>query len=332
MTDDAPAGVVPDHRSHIAYLKRRARDAAKLAHTDDPGMAPTVDALALEWTRHRVKAGLVTPRTGRYQRGELERFRAAHGKDRTMRADRRVFDRWLESMGHLSASTRRVHTSTIRGFVSWAIDQGHIHQRALMLIPKVRQPRAVPRAFNADQSARLVLSLADEKQRAVVGLMLWCGLRRGEVASLKVQDVDERGATLFVIGKGQHERVVPIPVEFVPHLTAWLDYRRRVPGPLFPSVHGRHYDPSTIGTLVAKWMRSANVKVAAHDGRSAHSLRHTCASDVLDGGAPVTAVMQMLGHQHLSTTATYLRRANLGDLRRAMDGRNYDETTPPVIE
>lgn len=313
-----------DHRSHQAHLRRVARDRAKLVQTDDP-LAPTVDALAREWVRHRVKAGLILPRTGRYQLGELERFRAAHGVNRTMRADKRVFERWLESIGDVSVNTRRVHVSTIRGFVAWAVDEGHIHQRALSLIPKVRATRAVPRAINADQSTQLILSLADEKQRAIVGMMMWMGLRCAEVAGMKVEDVNERERTMHVTGKGGHQRVVPIPLEYAPFLTAWLDLRHRTPGPLITTRFGTQYNPTTISTLVSKLMRTAGVKVASRDGRSAHALRHTAASDVLDRGAPITTVQMMLGHQHLATTSIYLRRAALGDLRAAMEGRNYAE-------
>lgn len=240
-----------------------------------------------------------------------------------MRADRRVFARWLESIGHLSVNTRRVHISTARCFVAWAAAEGHIAVRALSLIPQVRGARAVPRALNGDQAARLLLSLSTQKKRVVIGLMLWCGLRCAEVASLKVEDLNEREATIWVKGKGGHERMVCIPPEFAPILSSWLDMRRRVPGPLVPAHHGGHYRAGTISTDVGEWMRTSGVKVASRDGRSAHALRHTAASDVLDGGASITTVQAMLGHAHLATTAIYLRRARLEDLRAAMGGRDY---------
>lgn len=286
-------------------------------------MADTVDILASHWIRHRVRSGLIKPRTGRYQRGELDYFIAAHGTNLAMRADRKIFARWLENIGHLSPNSRRVHVSTVRSFVRWASAEGHLPARALTLIPKVRGARAVPRALNADQAHRLVHSLALPKQRVIVGLMLWCGLRCAEVADLSTEDINEREATMLVKGKGGHERMVCIPAEFAPILTTWLDVRRRVPGPLILSRFGGRYDPNTISTLVSRWMRTSGVKVAARDGRSAHALRHTAASDVLDQGAHITTVQAMLGHQHLATTAVYLRRARLEDLRKAMGGRDY---------
>lgn len=287
-------------------------------------MADTVDILASRWVQFRTKAGLVKPRTGRYQRGHLDVFSAAHGANRTLRADRRVFTKWLESIGHLSVGTRRLHVSTVRSFVRWAAAEGQIPIRALTLIPKVRTPRSVPRALNRDQAVAVIASLDTQKKRVIVGLLLWCGLRCGEVAALKVEDVNEQEATIFVVGKGGHERVVPIPAELQSIVTVWLDVRRRIPGPLVPSRHGGHYSPRTISYVVATWMRSSGVKRAAYDGRGAHALRHTCASDVLDRGANIRTVQELLGHTHLSSTSVYLRRASLEDLRTAMTGRTYE--------
>jgi integrase len=194
--------------------------------------------------------------------------------------------------------------------------------KALALIPRVRGTRSVPRALNADQVSRFVRSLDTPKQRVIVGAMLWLGLRCAEVANMNVEDINEREASVLVNGKGGHERMIPIPPEFAPFLNDWLDYRRRLPGPLVFGREGR-YNPTTISTLVSQWMRASGVKVASLDGRSAHSLRHTAASDVLDRGANIRTVQELLGHQHLSTTSTYLRRAKLDDLRKAMGGRDY---------
>lgn len=295
----------------------------RLITADSSAMAESAEIAASKWTTHRIRAGLVKPSTGRAQRGELDRFVAAHGRNLALRADRRVFERWAESIGSLSPNTRRLHCSTVRCFVRWCVAEGHMPPRALKLIPTIRGARAVPRALNHDQTVRLVRSLADLRQQVVVGAMLSAGVRCCEVARLRVEDIDERAGTMFVVGKGNNERILPIPEEYAPILSRWLDWRRRLPGPLIPNRHGAHYTPKSISRLVSIWMRSSGVKVASWDGRSAHSLRHTCASDVLELGAPITVVQRLLGHENLSTTATYLRRARLEDLRKAMGGRDY---------
>jgi site-specific recombinase XerC len=75
--------------------------------------------------------------------------------------------------------------------------------------------------------------------------------------------------------------------------------------------------------MVAEWMRAAGVKRRPYDGNSAHALRHTAASDVLEVSGDLRAVQAMLGHSQLQTTSIYLRRAELGRLRDAMTGRPY---------
>jgi integrase len=137
-----------------------------------------------------------------------------------------------------------------------------------------------------------------------------------------VEDVDEYAATMLIHGKGGHERMVCIPFELAPILSHWLDARTRVPGPLVTGRWGG-LQASTISTMVSRGMAETGVKVGPRDGRSAHALRHTAASDVLDHGGNLRVVQQMLGHAHIGSTEIYLRRARLEDLRVAMDGRTY---------
>lgn len=276
-----------------------------------------------QYIRLRVRTKEITPLSGRNQRYHLHYFGVAVGMDQEFRVDRNTIRRWLEAIARLSVGTRRAHVSSVRMFLRYAASEGLVSAKVLDLIPKVRTPRAVPRALSRGQVTALLESLSDDRARVIVGLMLWAGLRCGEVANLRVEDVDEQGQTLFIRGKGGHERIVCIPDEFAPVLTRWLDWRRRVPGPLVLGRRGASYTTVTLSRSVSIWMRTAGVKVSSRDGRSAHALRHTAASDVLDRGASITTVQAMLGHAHLATTAIYLRRARLEDLRTAMNGRTY---------
>lgn len=278
-------------------------------------------ALVAQWIMHRRRAGLITVATARNQRTQLAYFAAVHPQS-AMRVDRRSMRAWLESIGHLSPATRRSHCSTVRSFLHWASIEGLVSVRTLDLIPKVRQPRTVPRALNSDQIRALLDGLPTERLTVICALMLWCGLRCAEVADLRVEDIDERNATLLVTGKGGHQRVVCIPAELQPILGRWLDGRTRVPGPLVTGRWGG-LQARTVSVLVSKAMADTGVKVGPYDGRSAHALRHTAASDVLERGASITTVQAMLGHSNVSTTSIYLRRTRLDELRAAMEGRTY---------
>lgn len=120
-------------------------------------------------------------------------------------------------------------------------------------------------------------------------------------------------------------------MEVVEVLAAYLVVRGRRAGPLFlPGPHcsrwsaDGHLSPDRIGKIVARALVDAGVHTPG-DGRSAHALRHTAASDVLDRCDNVRTVQTMLGHKSLQTTQRYLRRASLGQLRNAMEGRHYDD-------
>lgn len=189
----------------------------------------------------------------------------------------------------------------------------------------IRQPRSVPRALPAPAVGDLYAHLPDARAELIVSLMVQEGLRCLEVAGLQVGDVDSVNGTLVVVGKGGHQRMLPISDETARALRNYLLEHPASAGPLV-----RRYDqPSTglqphyVSDLVRKWLRESGVKQRPLDGVGAHSLRHTAATDVLRAsGGNVVIVQTMLGHASLATTQVYLRTYP-EDLRRAMNGRTY---------
>lgn len=163
-------------------------------------------------------------------------------------------------------------------------------------------------------------------------LMVGMGLRCVEVSRADVADFDPAACTLLVRGKAGHERVLPVPVDIAALVVGYLDEVGWQAGPLVRPLSGQHRRVSehTLSRRVADIMREALVKRRPHDGVSAHALRHTAASDVLDRCHDVRVVQQMLGHQSLATTQIYLRRASLDQLREAMEGRTY-QLAPSTI-
>lgn len=142
-----------------------------------------------------------------------------------------------------------------------------------------------------------------------------------------LQDWDRTAGMIRVTGKGGHERELPIPTEVHRHLRNYLAEHPAPNGPLIRS----YANPSvslkrqTISKMVGAWMVAAGVKYGRFDGISAHALRHTAASDVLEECGDLRVVMEMLGHLHLSSTAIYLKRAGIPKMRAAMEGRTYQQ-------
>jgi site-specific recombinase XerD len=159
---------------------------------------------------------------------------------------------------------------------------------------------------------------------AVVALMLGCGLRCAEVATITVDDWDRRGEVLRVAGKGGHERIVPVPPDVAAALAGYLAHEPAAGDS--PIVRARTHPggvrPDYLSQMVSRTMAAAGVKRAAWDRVSGHALRHTAATEVLDASGDLRVVQEMLGHQRLETTSVYLARAGVDRVRAAMLARH----------
>ena len=140
------------------------------------------------------------------------------------------------------------------------------------------------------------------------------GLRLAELAALEVNDIDPYNESVRVLGKGSKERIVPVGQ---PALEAIQHYRQRAKvqaGPLFLSKLRQRLGPTSIWSLVKKYLRLAQIPVPA----SPHKLRHSFATHLLDAGADLRSVQSMLGHASLSTTQIYTH-VTTERLRKAYD-------------
>ncbi len=233
--------------------------------------------------------------------------------------------RWMTASDHLAASTRRNYLSCVRSFARWLVESGRVTKDPTSGIKPPRQSRSVPRAMRTSSIAQLLAYLPDDRSRLMFWLMVGLGLRCCEVANLELSDYDEKAQVLRIVGKGGHERILPVTIEVRSAIAAYLGVRGMVSGP-FLQKYSRQKGGLSAGTIsqcMSKWMTEAGVKTARGDGVSAHALRHTAASDVLDQCHDLRVVQQMLGHVSLTTTSIYLRRACLDDMRNAMEGRPY---------
>ena len=140
------------------------------------------------------------------------------------------------------------------------------------------------------------------------------GLRLAELAALEVSDIDPYNESVRVLGKGSKERIVPVGQ---PALEAIQHYRQRAKvqsGPLFVSKLRKRLGPTSIWSLVKKYLQLAQIPVPA----SPHKLRHSFATHLLDTGADLRSVQSMLGHASLSTTQIYTH-VTTERLRKAYD-------------
>jgi integrase/recombinase XerD len=145
------------------------------------------------------------------------------------------------------------------------------------------------------------------RDRAMLELFYSCGLRRAELCRLELSDLNPERRTLTIRkGKGKKDRVVPVGLRAIHWLERYLKEVRpclcldtRTPA-LFLTGYGEAFNPDVVSRMVAGWIKKVTGRVA-----SCHLLRHTCATHMLEGGADIRYIQQLLGHEKLETTAIY---------------------------
>jgi site-specific recombinase XerC len=296
---------------------------------------PTVEVAEVQTPAHtaarayiedRTRRGEIVRTTARQQRIILRRFADRLGERDPSSITRRDIDSHMRDRDGLRPSSRRVELGILNAFCVWLVRNGKLRRNPMVDVARPKKRRTVPAALPADAVARLLeVSEADARLHAMVWSMLGLGLRRAEVATLHIDDWDRRSGTVRVVGKGGHERVLPV-IEQVDR--AWRRYLADEPaasGPLFRSRKPPHDGLSigTVGWLVGQSLRQAGIKVHAWDRVCPHALRHTALSDVMDSCGDLRVVMEMGGHRDLSTASIYQRTATVAQLRQAMSVRPY---------
>ena len=231
----------------------------------------------------------------------------------TQRAVRSWLARTLADGGGRSTIAR--HTAAIRNFTAWAMREGILASDPAALLSS---PRAAPRLPSPldESDARVLLNAArDEalaggaseiRNWAILELTYACGLRVSEVCGLDISSLNCEALTVRVVGKGNKERVVPYGPPAADALDHWLVRGRpqlageRSGHALFLGDKGGRIDPRIVRSMVHKMAARAGV----HD-IAPHGLRHSTATHLLQGGADLRAVQEMLGHSSLSTTQRY---------------------------
>jgi len=240
--------------------------------------------------------------------------------------------RWLADLGRrLEPSTVARKLASLRTFHRFLAREGWCAADPTLGIPAPRTPRRLPKPVSVDECEALAEAdpsgpaaglepdpseyasgpeAARLRDRAAVEILYGTGLRVGELVSLDVRDVDLRRGEVRVWGKGGKERVVPLAGAAREALDAWLDHRRR-PGvlaePLFTSLRPRadgevrRLSARDVRRMLSRRARRAGVAGRIHP----HRLRHSYATHLLDMGADLRAIQELLGHASLSTTQKY---------------------------
>jgi site-specific recombinase XerD len=280
---------------------------------------PWLRALALlDDDLHRTNAAPRTRRAYGIDTLQFACFADAHGlipSNVGPRDVRRYLARLSEQ--NLSATTTARKLAAIRALFRSQREHGEIEQSPADLLATPRRASHLPRVLKAPEVARLLDSIPADgvggplnlRDRALFELVYACGLRAEEIVSLNLTDVDHDAEQLRVEGKGSKTRFVPAGEVALNAVRLYLERARpalrgeQEQQALFLSRSGRRLGTGDVRRRLRAWTTRAGVSA----GISPHALRHSFATHLLDGGADLRSIQELLGHSSISTTQVYTR-------------------------
>jgi integrase/recombinase XerC/integrase/recombinase XerD len=225
--------------------------------------------------------------------------------------DLRRFAAVLSERGISKAGVAR-KLAAIRAFYGALLRAGEVAANPADLVASPKRERKLPRVLSRDEMQTLLDRIPtrtplEMRDRAMLELAYSCGLRAEEVVNLNVDAPDFEGERLRIEGKGAKTRLVPMGEPAQAALSRYLERGRPAlvtPGgdiALLVSKSGRRLHPSDVRRRLQRWVREA----AIAGGVSPHAMRHSFATHLLEGGADLRTIQELLGHSSLSTTQVY---------------------------
>ena len=286
----------------------------KAPTTAEPSVAWT-DALALlDADLRRRGAAHATRRAYGSDLAELARWATAAGLE-PADLDYRALRRFAAALSdrRMAPPTVARKLASVRALLRALVEHGQLDHNPADLLPAPKRPDRLPRALRPDQVAELLdripaRTALELRDRALFELAYGSGLRARELVDLDVTSIDFDAEQVRVEGKGGKTRVVPCGETALRAVSAYLERGRGAldhdgDGALFLSKSGRRLGTSDVRRRLRSWSRQATVQ----GGVSPHSLRHSFATHLLEGGADLRAIQEMLGHAGVGTTQTYTR-------------------------
>jgi integrase/recombinase XerC len=232
-----------------------------------------------------------------------------------------------------SSATMARKIATLRSFYRWMDKTGIIASNPMLLIRTPRQNKRLPKAIDVSQVEQLLAAPDDSdllgaRDRAILETLYSTGIRVSELVGINRADIDEAGQAMIVRGKGKKERIVPLGSHALIALRHYIQMLNNDPrsaegahdgeAALFINKHGGRLSTRSVRRKVSKYLAKAGLDPDI----SPHTLRHSFATHLLDNGADLRSVQELLGHQSLSTTQVYTHLST----QRMRDA--YDDSHP----
>ena len=270
------------------------------------------------WLRALAAERDLSPHTIAAYRSDLAQFAAWAGEAGVQEledVDRRLLRRFVASLSEQRYARRSIarKASAIRSLLSWAVATGLLDSHPAHDLGTPKLDRPLPKVLRLEEIQRLMElpppdDPAGSRDRAVLELLYGSGLRVSELCGLDVDDLDLAGRRVRVMGKGRKERQVPIGEAAARALMTYLTEARpqlleRSKAPdyaLFLNTRGMRLRRRSVGRVMEKYLGAEGARILGP-----HALRHSFATHLLDNGADLRSVQELLGHENLATTQIY---------------------------
>jgi site-specific recombinase XerD len=297
-----------------------------------------------DFAAHLAADRAASPYTRRNYRHALDEFARWHWEERHTRPawghlERHDFRQYLRFLGRhqLGRAAIQLRFSALRAFYRFLVRRGKLDTSPIRNIALPRRERRLPRFLTRQQMVELLnaplqalasrhpgdRSPADElpyrRDQAILETIYSCGLRIGELSALNVEDLNDQEQVIRVRGKGRKERLVPIGRPALTAIQAYWSALPTFPGPRDPVFQaargrGRRLSPRVLQARLKGYLALAGLDPHL----TPHKLRHSYATHLLDAGADLRSVQELLGHAHLVTTEVYTH-VSTERLKRAYD-------------
>ncbi len=239
---------------------------------------------------------------------DLNDFMAFLGQAQVESVDYLFLRKYLASLKEKQLSSRSMgrHLSALRSFFRFLTREGYIKNNPTLTISSPKQEKHLPVFMTEEQVSKLIDTVLPKDERglrdkAVLETFYSTGMRISELVGINLEDIDFIGGIIKVRGKGKKERIVPVGDKAVLAIRNYLDKRKKKSEVLFLNKNGTRITTRGVRNVVFKYIHLAGL----NQGISAHTLRHSFATHLLNRGADLRSVQELLGHANLSTTQIY---------------------------
>ena len=213
--------------------------------------------------------------------------------------------RTLKEHGYAPTSIIR-KVASIRGFFKWVSSMSILDKNPASTLEQPKVPKRLPKVISLKEIEEMLHSDLTPLQAVVMELLYSCGLRVSELVNLKLNDIDIRSKYVRCFGKGSKERIIPVGHKAIDKLNEYMPYRALIVSKynldtkrLLISDNGRLINRQDIYTFIHEKGK------LIHKNISPHTLRHSFATHLLENGADLRVVQELLGHSDVSTTQLY---------------------------